>query len=66
MMLTIPFVIFGLFRYLQLVHRPAAEGGKPKTTRITDSPLDATDRTLGDHSDRDPCSRLKRSAPRAA
>lgn len=35
---TLPFVIYGLFRYLFLVHR-RDEGGRPEQTLITDLPL---------------------------
>lgn len=35
---TIPFVIFGVFRYLDLVYR-RAEGGQPEYTLLTDLPL---------------------------
>ena len=36
--LTIPFVIFGVFRYLDLVYRREA-GGRPERTLLTDRPL---------------------------
>ena len=36
-MLTIPFVIFGIFRYLTLVH--AGQGGRPELILIKDKPL---------------------------
>jgi 4-hydroxybenzoate polyprenyltransferase len=36
--LTIPFVIYGIFRYLYLVHR-REEGGSPSDILITDRPL---------------------------
>lgn len=36
--LTIPFVVYGLFRYLYLVHRHA-EGGDPGSTLLKDAPL---------------------------
>lgn len=36
--LTIPFVVYGLFRYLYLVHQ-RAEGGDPGSTLIKDMPL---------------------------
>jgi 4-hydroxybenzoate polyprenyltransferase len=39
MMVTIPFVVLGLFRYLQLVHAPEAGGGEPERTLVTDVPL---------------------------
>jgi hypothetical protein len=41
MMLTIPFVIYGIFRYLYLVqvkHR----GGEPEEVLLTDRPLQVT------------------------
>lgn len=38
MMLTIPFVLYGLFRYLYLVHQKG-EGGSPDETILTDRPL---------------------------
>jgi 4-hydroxybenzoate polyprenyltransferase len=36
--LTIPFVLYGIFRYLYLVHR-RGEGGNPATSLMTDRPL---------------------------
>jgi 4-hydroxybenzoate polyprenyltransferase len=36
--ITIPFVVYGLFRYLYLVHRKA-EGGDPGSTLLQDLPL---------------------------
>jgi hypothetical protein len=36
--LTIPFVIFGIFRYLDLVYR-RDEGGRPEKILLTDVPL---------------------------
>jgi 4-hydroxybenzoate polyprenyltransferase len=39
MMLTVPFVVFGLFRYLQLVHAPTQQGEDPEKTLTTDQPL---------------------------
>lgn len=39
MMLTIPMVIFGLFRYLQLVHGPTARGQEPGRTLLAEVPL---------------------------
>ena len=36
--LTIPFVIYGIFRYLYLVHR-REEGGSPSGVLLTDRPL---------------------------
>ena len=41
MMLTIPFVIFGLFRYLYLAHAQNA-GGSPEEVFLKDKPLIAT------------------------
>ena len=41
MMLTIPFVIYGLFRYLYLIH-VKGEGGAPEELLLTDRPLLAT------------------------
>ncbi len=38
--LTIPFVIFGIFRYLDLVYRKDA-GGRPEKVLLTDLPLQA-------------------------
>jgi 4-hydroxybenzoate polyprenyltransferase len=38
--LTIPFVIYGIFRYLYLVHR-REEGGSPSDVLLTDRPLAA-------------------------
>jgi 4-hydroxybenzoate polyprenyltransferase len=38
MMLTIPFVLYGLFRYFYLVHQKG-EGGSPDETLLTDRPL---------------------------
>ncbi len=38
MMCTIPFVVYGIFRYLYLVHRHNA-GGQPETVFLTDKPL---------------------------
>lgn len=38
MMLTIPFVLYGIFRYQYLVHRKN-EGGAPEMTLLTDRPL---------------------------
>jgi 4-hydroxybenzoate polyprenyltransferase len=35
---TIPFVLFGIFRYLDLVYRHE-EGGRPEQTLLTDPPL---------------------------
>ncbi len=39
MMLTIIFVVFGLFRYLQLAHAPAPSGEEPERTLATDVAL---------------------------
>jgi len=36
--LTVPFVLYGIFRYLYLVHRKGG-GGSPTTTLLTDRPL---------------------------
>lgn len=36
--LTIPFVIYGIFRYLYLVHHKQS-GGSPTTTLLTDAPI---------------------------
>jgi hypothetical protein len=36
--LTIPFVLFGIFRYLYLVHQ-RDEGGNPTQLLLTDRPL---------------------------
>ena len=41
LMYTIPFVIYGLFRYLYLMHRQG-HGGAPDRTLLTDKPLLAT------------------------
>jgi 4-hydroxybenzoate polyprenyltransferase len=41
MMLTIPFVIYGIFRYLHLIHVENA-GGAPEELVLTDRPLMAT------------------------
>jgi 4-hydroxybenzoate polyprenyltransferase len=41
MMLTIPFVIYGIFRYLWLIHIKG-EGGAPDELVLTDRPLQAT------------------------
>ena len=38
MMLTIPFVLYGLFRYLYLVHA-RGEGGSPEEVLLRDRPL---------------------------
>ena len=46
MMITIPIVIFGIFRYLYLVHRRDA-GGSPEEVLLTDRPLLATVLLLG-------------------
>jgi hypothetical protein len=36
--LTVPFVLYGIFRYLYLVHR-MGEGGRPAKTLLSDKPL---------------------------
>jgi len=41
MMLTIPFVIYGIFRYLYLIHIKG-EGGAPDELVLTDRPLQIT------------------------
>ena len=41
MMLTIPFVLYGVFRYLHLIHVEDA-GGSPEELVLTDRPLAAT------------------------
>jgi 4-hydroxybenzoate polyprenyltransferase len=41
MMLTIPFVLYGVFRYLYLIH-VKREGGEPEEMLLTDRPLQAT------------------------
>jgi hypothetical protein len=41
MMLTIPFVIYGVFRYLYLIHVEHA-GGAPEELILSDRPLLAT------------------------
>ncbi len=41
MMLTIPFVLYGIFRYLYLI-QVAGEGGAPEDLLLTDRPLQAT------------------------
>lgn len=41
MMLTIPFVMYGIFRYLYLIHVKKA-GGEPEELLLTDRPLQAT------------------------
>ena len=38
MMLTIPFVIYGLFRYLYMVH-VRGEGGAPEEVLLRDRPM---------------------------
>jgi hypothetical protein len=38
MMLTIPFVLYAIFRYLFLVHR-RDEGGSPEQMLLSDAPL---------------------------
>jgi 4-hydroxybenzoate polyprenyltransferase len=41
MMLTIPFVLYGIFRYLYLIHGKG-EGGAPEEVLLRDRPLQAT------------------------
>jgi 4-hydroxybenzoate polyprenyltransferase len=41
MMLTIPFVIYGIFRYLYIIHIQG-DGGAPDEVLLTDRPLQAT------------------------
>lgn len=41
MMLTVPFVIYGLFRYLYLVH-VRGQGGAPDELALRDRPLQVT------------------------
>jgi hypothetical protein len=41
MMLTIPFVIYGIFRYLYLIH-VENQGGAPEELLLSDKPLMAT------------------------
>jgi 4-hydroxybenzoate polyprenyltransferase len=41
MMLTIPFVLYGVFRYLYLIH-VKKEGGEPEEMLLTDRPLQVT------------------------
>ena len=41
MMLTIPFVLYGIFRYLWLIHIKG-EGGAPDELVLTDRPLQIT------------------------
>jgi hypothetical protein len=38
LILTIPFVLYGIFRYLYLIHQKA-EGGTPETLILKDRPL---------------------------
>ena len=38
MMLTIPFVLYGIFRYLYLVHT-RKEGGSPEEVLLRDMPI---------------------------
>ena len=38
MMITIPFVLFGIFRYLYLIHKKDL-GGSPEEVFLTDTPL---------------------------
>ncbi len=41
MMLTIPFVVYGIFRYLQLIHT-GSTAGSPEEVALTDRPLQIT------------------------
>ena len=41
MMLTIPFVLYGIFRYLYLIH-VRGEGGAPAAILLRDRPLQTT------------------------
>jgi len=41
MMLTIPFVLYGIFRYLYLI-QIKGEGGAPEELVLTDRPLQVT------------------------
>lgn len=41
MMVTIPFVVFGIFRYLLLIHRPGL-GEEPENVLLADRPIQAT------------------------
>ena len=41
MVLTVPFVLYGIFRYLYLVHRKKA-GGRPEEVLLSDVPLQIT------------------------
>jgi hypothetical protein len=41
MMLTIPFVMYGIFRYLYLIH-VRGEGGAPDEIALRDRPIQAT------------------------
>ena len=41
MVLTVPFVLYGIFRYLYLVHRKKA-GGQPEEVLLADTPLQLT------------------------
>ena len=38
MMLTIPFVMYGIFRYLYLIYQKK-EGGSPEVLLVTDRPM---------------------------
>jgi hypothetical protein len=40
-MLTIPFVIYGIFRYLYVIHIQG-NGGAPEEVALTDRPMQAT------------------------
>ena len=45
---TIPFVLYGIFRYLYLVHQKE-KGGSPTDILVTDRPLLAQRGAVGDH-----------------
>ena len=46
LVLTMPFPIYGIFRYLYIVHRKDG-GGKPSAVLLTDRPLARVRRALG-------------------